>query len=190
MKYPEIFQFANTLSPISEKEWPKFESNFEEVSYKKNEIFCKPGEQADSIYFLISGVARNYFLSPTGKEFTKSLRGPRGLVGPYSEILSGLPTKYFIQATTDLKAVKFSFAHFRSLMDVSKEWERLGRIIAEQNYLEKEHREYVLIHMSIPEKYNDFLKEFENFKDHIPQYQIASYLGVTPEALNRHLSKR
>lgn len=190
MKYPQIYAIAKALANIDPEDWLKFEATFKELTFQKHEIIAKPGAEADTIYFLLSGVTRNYFIHETGREYTKTFRGAGGLVGPYSEILAKTKTKYFIQATVESKVVQFSYKVFENFMKNSHAWERLGRAFAEMNYLEKEKREYMLMHMDISQKYAEFLEDFKPVKDHIPQYQVASYLGVSPEALNRYLTKK
>ena len=64
-------------------------------------------------------------------------------------------------------------------------WERLGRKNAENLALVKESREKELLLDSLEIRYRRFLKEFPGLADRIPQYHIASYLGVTDVALSR-----
>jgi CRP-like cAMP-binding protein len=190
MKFPEVYELAKNRAPISQESWAEFEVDFEIAQFKKSSLLLHPDEQADDIFCIVEGVTRNFFTSSDGREYTKIFRGPGGLVAPYMEILLGAKIRYSIQAVTNVKAVKFSYAKFAAMMDKFHMWERLGRVLAEENYLEKERREYMLMHMNISEKYDEFLKEFGDFKDSIPQYQVASYLGVAAESLNRHLKSR
>lgn len=190
MKYPQLYEMALSKAPISQDEWSEFERGLERLTFKKGEFLARPGEEADKIYVVFSGLVRNYQTNASGREFTKVLRGPFGLVGPYQEILSHTKTKYFIQAITDLEVLAFSYRDFEKKMSTTHAWERLGRIIAQENYLEKEQREFMLMHMNAEERYLEFLKDFKDFKDVIPQYQIANYLGISPEALNRQLKKK
>ncbi|MBL7665086.1 MAG: Crp/Fnr family transcriptional regulator [Bacteriovoracaceae bacterium] len=188
-KYPQLYEIVLAKAQLSLAEWLLLENTLEPMAFKKGEFLAKPEETPDAIYVVIEGIVRNYFTSNNGREYTKIFRGTGRLVGPYSELLAQTKTKYYIQATLDAKVLKFSYSHFKTLMQSSHAWERVGRVIAEENFLEKEKREYMLMHMDIEEKYNEFLKDFAPFQDEIPQYQVASYLGVSPEALNRFLKK-
>lgn len=191
MKYPEFFSFAHSLSPlISEDEWNEFSSGFSVVEAEKGKILCSPDEQTDKFSVVLKGIIRNYDFDSDGKEYTKVFRGPGGLIGPYAEILSHSPVKYVIQAVTDVQFIVFSYRDFSGMMDKYKSWETLGRKFAEINYLEKEKKEYELMHFNAEERYELFLKEHGPLVDQIPQYQVASFLGISPEALNRLLKKR
>jgi hypothetical protein len=112
------------------------------------------------------------------------------MIGSYPEILSKTPTRLFIQATTDANYLRFPYSEVTTMMDKYKSWERLGRIMAEKNFLEKEKREYDLMHLSAEERYNEFVKLHGDIVESIPQYQVASSLAISPEALNRLLKAK
>lgn len=189
MKFQQMYQMANSKTPISQESWLEFEKNISFKTYKKKELLVEVGHFSDKVFVLISGYARNYSTSSSGREFTKTFRGPGSMFAPYAEILGGFKVKYVIQAIEDIECLEFSYAAFKTHMDKYHEWERLGRIIAEENFLEKEKREFMLLHMDIEQKYQEFLADFKDYASKIPQYQIASYLGVSAESLNRFLKK-
>jgi hypothetical protein len=64
-------------------------------------------------------------------------------------------------------------------------WATLGRAVAQLLYVRKEQRELSFLLQSAAERYQVLLAEFPADLDAVPQYQIASYLGITPEALSR-----
>lgn len=68
-------------------------------------------------------------------------------------------------------------------------WQTLGRLVAEKHFLAKEQREYEFLQLDVMERYNKFKEDFGPLMGKIPQHQIASYLGITPVALSRVLSK-
>lgn len=190
MKYPELFEYARTIAPISGQEWEEFSEYMVELKVSKGEVLLKPGQDATHFFIVLNGVLRNYDLDENGKEYTKVFRGPGGFLGPYSEILSGNKVRFYIQAVTDGLVLKFSYDQFEKMMDKYKSWERLGRKFSERNFLEKEKREYDLMHFNAQTRYEGFLAEYGALIEHIPQYQVASLLAISPEALNRMLKKK
>lgn len=189
MKYPYLFELAKKLSPISETEWDDFTSSFIEESHPKGKLLVQPGEAPNDVYIVLSGILRNYDLDLKCKEYTKVFRGPGGLLGSYSEILDKSQTRFYIETVTNVNVIKFPYSKFQAMMEKHKSWETLGRRFAELNYLEKEKREYELMHFSAEERYHSFLKHYGELAQQIPQYQIASVLGISPEALNRLIKK-
>jgi len=71
------------------------------------------------------------------------------------------------------------------LFKSSAHWEKIGRRITESLYLEKEEREYQFLCLDAVSRYQSFLKEFKNEVNKIPDYMVASYLGITPVYLSK-----
>lgn len=74
---------------------------------------------------------------------------------------------------------------FESLYKRHRCWETLGRKLAEGLYIKKEMKERLLLMNTAEERYLQFLKEFPGLEKRVPQYHIASYLGITPVSLSR-----
>ncbi|MBY0517205.1 MAG: Crp/Fnr family transcriptional regulator [Bacteriovoracaceae bacterium] len=185
----EFSQQLLKKAQVPSEEWSAFVGLFQEMKCAKGEILLSPGDEAKSVFLVQEGIIRNYFNDEKGKELTKVFRTRGGLIGPYAEILVGEKSRYYIQATTKAVVWKFAYSDFEKMMrEGDRSWERLGRKMAENNYLEKERREWELMHLSAEVRYHHFLDNFGELASQIPQYQVASYLGISPEALNRQLS--
>ncbi len=189
LKHPKIYQYVSSLAEIDSTNWEKFESSFTSVTAQKSQVLLKPNIIFDNIFFVLEGLVRNYYIDEKGREYTKTFRSPGELIGPYAEILTSNPSRYYIQAVTNAKLLQIPYDDYSKILSSDIEWQKFGRIMAEQNYVEKEWREHMLLHMDIAQKYDAFLSKYQQFEEQIPQYQIASYLGVTPEAFNRFKKK-
>jgi CRP-like cAMP-binding protein len=190
MKYPELYNFVNLKTKMGDQDWPPFEQHLKFEEIIKGTIISRPDEKPSDLYFVVSGILRIYYQDKNGREFTKFFSGPNSMIGAYAELLQNQRTRSYIQTVTDAKVFKFSFQVFREMIDKFSSWKDLARIIAEENYVIKEKREYMLLQLSSEECYQMFLSDFKDIMIDIPQYQIASYLGMTPEAFNRFLKKR
>ena len=86
------------------------------------------------------------------------------------------------------KWYKIWSCEFRSLTDrydQFPELERLSRKIAEYYFLEKEKKELEIVLLDASQRYRLFQKEFPTLEQLIPQYHIASYLGISATQLSR-----
>lgn len=186
---PEPFHRLLQDLSLPSAEWDEFVVKLKPHDHLKGAVLLAPGDPAKSIFLVETGVLRSYFTDEKGKELTKIFRGPGGILGPYAEILAGEATsRFYLQAVTAARVWEMSFAEFARLRDTGAvAWEKLSRRLAEMSYLEKERREWELMSLSAQENYEIFLKRFGELSEHIPQYQVASYLGISPEALNRIL---
>ncbi|MCO4793372.1 MAG: Crp/Fnr family transcriptional regulator [Bacteriovoracaceae bacterium] len=188
-KLYDYFEIVRKKAPITKESWEKFENKLDFHDFKKSDFMLRPGSMDRKFYIVMEGVVRNYCLDENGREYTKTFRGPSGLIGPYAEILQDVPSLYFIQAVTDVKVLSFNYAFYEQMMEEFPEWQILGRKMAEENFMEKEQREYMLLQLSAGERLEKFYERFGELVDQIPQYQVASYLGMTPESFNRLLKK-
>jgi len=144
MKYPELYLKAQNLAGVTHSQWEEFTNSFALKTFKKSEVMLKAGESSEEFFIILKGIARNYDLDDKGKEYTKVFRGPGEIIGPYAEILAQTKTRFFIQALTDCEVISFPYSEFSRLLEKYPQWQKLGRVMAEQNYLEKEKREYEL----------------------------------------------
>lgn len=184
-----MFADAQRMAPITAQQWEIFEGHLIERSYQHLDIVQEPGVEPTEFFIVTSGILRNFIYDKKGKEYTKTFRGHAGAIGPFPEYKEKVPVRYYIQAVTPTTALQLHYPHFEEMMDKFTEWQILGRVMAENNFIQKEYREYMLTQLSTIEKWDRFKVIFGDLTDKIPQYQVASYLGITPEALSRALKK-
>lgn len=187
MKYQELYDFFNTYTQIPESEWTFMESHAQERKVKKGEIILKPGDSADTFCLIISGFMRMYYIDQKGNEYTKTFRSKYDIASPYAEMLQNIPSRIYIDALEDSTILFFKYKDFVKLYDRHICWNILGRKFAEKYFIVKEHREYEFLLLSAKERYECFCKDYQHLMHKIPQYQIASYLGITPVSLSRLL---
>lgn len=108
-----------------------------------------------------------------------------GFAGSFHSLILGVPCNFFIQALERTETIVLPNRILNEFYSRHACWERLGRINAEQLVLVKEAREKELLLDSLEVRYRRFLKEFPGLAGRVPQYHIASFLGVTDVALSR-----
>ncbi len=170
---------------IPDEEWNFAKQFFRFASFDKNSYLVKAGEIADRSYFISSGLVRLFYITESGREFNKFFCMENSNTGSYRSLLLKEPSSYYIQALEPTEVVFMSRENLYILYERHRCWERFGRISAEGFILLKELREKELIMDSLETRYLQFLKEYPGLVDRIPQYHIASYLGVTDVALSR-----
>ncbi|MFZ4713073.1 MAG: Crp/Fnr family transcriptional regulator [Bacteriovoracaceae bacterium] len=186
MKYPELFQLAKTMEPgLTEKEWGMFEPNLEMVQVKAGDLIYRIGEIPSTFHIVLSGFYRNYHLDHKGKEYIKAFHQRLNFLTPYAELIQGLPSKVNFECLEGGALLRWNFQQFHKLAESNVQWMKIYSKIAEDRFIQKEQREYEFLTLSASERYHKFLQEFPENAKRVPQYQIASYLGITPVALNR-----
>jgi len=105
-------------------------------------------------------------------------------------LISGQKNLINIQCLTNCVIQVADFNKITALYNDYPKIERLARILAENKFSIKEKREIELVTLDATERYIIFQSEHPNLENLIPQYHIASYLGVTPTQLSRIRAKK
>src|SRR6185503_18854812 len=106
-------------------------------------------------------------------------------VADFSSFLTRKPARENIHALEDCELALISQKDLEKLYSESFAFQKLGRLIAEYNYVLAVERIYSLQHESALERYNHLLEIYPNLINRVPHHYIASYLGITPESLSR-----
>ncbi len=181
----QIFKDWLTLvSFLTEQDCTLFEPHLKVKSYKAKEHFLNEGHTCQEIGFINQGSFRTYYLVD-GKEINTHFAFENEFVTDYDSFLQQKPSRYFIQALEDAEIVTFNLPALQNAYNQSQNWERFGRMIAEQSYKLTTQRVESFLFMSGEERYLDLVENSPHLLDRIPLYHIASYLGLERESLSR-----
>lgn len=190
MKFPALYRAVSSLSPVPEAQWLRAEAIGREQKVKKKEHFLEPGEPADRFGFVVKGVFRAYRVSPSGEESIKAFRAEGELVGAYAELLQKIPSLTFLEALEDSVVLVFQTRDMDQLEAGHPCWAAVARRVAERQFILKERREQEFLDLSAEQRLERFWAEHPHLKDRVSQREVAAYLGITPVALSRIVSRR
>lgn len=189
LKYELLYQSLCQYSPIPLEEWENFAKHLEDQSLSKGDYFLRAGEQAKKAAFIISGFTRMFYITDDGQEFNHVFMFENMIMAGYPSLLSKTPSLYYIQAMEDCQFLTLDYSIFEEYFDRHQCWDRLGRKIAEYNYMDKIQREYSLLLEDATTRYKRALEQYPGIEKRVPQYHLASFLGITASALNRIIKK-
>ncbi len=179
-----IRAYFNSLEPLPDKVWTEMEHAFELVEFKKGEVLLQEGQSCDFIGFINSGIIRFYQLKE-GNEKVTAFWFPGDFLSNYRSFITGKPSEHFIESLSEGSYWQLKEKPLLRLYDEFPLIERLGRKMAEQLYLMVTYRLDNLLKDTPEERYENMLKKNSRLLQEIPQYMIASYLGVSAETLSR-----
>lgn len=177
--------YINNISEIEDATFQDLQSCFTRVELKKNDFFVREGEYAKQIGFLQEGIVRAFFMNEEGKEYNKQFFVGPSIIGAYTSLLTKQPNKIAQQALTDCQVFIADFSKVEALYNKYHDLERLGRKIAEFYFLEKEQKEVEMALLDADKRYLIMRERFPGIEKIIPQYYVASYLGISPTQLSR-----
>lgn len=181
----DLKSFFNSLTPLSTESWDKFAALFTPKVLKKGNYFITDGQIAKEIGFLQSGIVRAFYRNSGATEYNKHFFVNPCFIGGYSSLITQTPNQINQQALTDCHIQTALYADIQALYQTCPDIERAARILAEQFFVQKEKREIEIVLLDADERYQIFQNNFPHLEQQIPQYHIASYLGISPTQLSR-----
>lgn len=178
-------KYLDQLTPVSSKTWKAVQPLFTENKLNKSDFFIQHNQQAREIGFLTDGVIRAYYTSADGTEYNKHFFTAPCFVGGYASLITGQLNQINQQALTSCSVLVASYTAFQKLFTSCPDLERAARILAERFFVQKEQREIELVLLDAEQRYSIFKRDFSKLEQVIPQYHIASYLGVSATQLSR-----
>ena len=188
----EKFQsFIQKILPeMSQEDIKAFSSKAQKLEFQKGKLFVKEGEVCHHLLFIHRGLFR-YYLLHEGEDFTKDFaidtRNP--FCTAYSSFMLQIPSQIWIEAMEPCVVWSWDKLDVLPLFQNHPIWLRFAKLMADQLFYRKEQKELELLKCSAEERYRHFLVDFPGLSQRIPQYHIATYLGITPESLSRIRSK-
>jgi CRP-like cAMP-binding protein len=170
---------------LPDGEWQRFISIIKPLRLKKRQYFIDIGQVPDKMCFIVSGLFRVYCLTEDGDEKIMAFRDEYHFLTAFSAFLEGQPSWYAIQAMEESGLISLTLADYNDLMERHSCWNTLTRRYVERLFIEKEKREREFLSEDAAARYLAFRKTHPGLEYRIPQYQVASYLGITPVALSR-----
>lgn len=167
-----------------DEELAAFTNAFSKRKIKKKEVILSEGTTCRYIWFINKGLVRDYF-HRDGIEVTAGFFKEGEFITNYASFISQKPSKCYIDALEDGELIGISYDSLQYLYSCSKTWERAGRLIAEQLFLVSEQKKDGLLSNSPELQYLSMVQEQPDIVQRVPQYYIASWLGVSPEHLSR-----
>ncbi|MCB0382760.1 MAG: Crp/Fnr family transcriptional regulator [Psychroserpens sp.] len=152
---------------------------------KSREKTIDQGGMSSKLYFLTSGLMRSVRVSELGKEYTKNIYSPISFLGPLSSILTQKPSLLTYEALTDCVVYEIDYYDFLKLTQTTIEISNVYNRILEYLFLIYEKKQFESISLNATERYQLLKTRIPDIDRQIPQYQIASYLNITPVQLSR-----
>jgi CRP-like cAMP-binding protein len=173
------------FTPIPEVEWEKAQEKLHFLKLRKNAYFIHAGDVPDKLAFIISGLVRVFHTSEFGVERVLVFRGENRFLSAYSSFLEKTTSEFSFQALEDTNLLYLSINDYQALLSEHSCWQIINTRYTQMLFVEKEKRELEFLSDDAETRYDHFLTHYAGIENRIRQYQVASYLGITPVALSR-----
>jgi CRP-like cAMP-binding protein len=180
--------FLKSIAPFTEDELNMFVEKGQRKEAESGRELFRPDRPFLRLWFLEKGIIRAFRLID-GKDITFFFYFKNEFAVDYESYLTEATSPLFFEALTDCRYLEFSKASIQFMYEEYIRFEKLGRIMAERAYLSATHRLKQLQAEPLEVRYQKLLIKDPHLFQQIPQYHIASYLGVSPQSLSRIRAK-
>ena len=173
-------------APLRDETWRDFGDFTALKRMSPGESFSSAGAVPDAFGFVCVGLLRAYTTTAEGSEYNKTFFQEGSFPGSMVALLTQSPSRLTVEAVEDSWVLRIRFAGFRRLLERSPDLMLFQIRYLEKNWvIAKFPREVALVQESATERYLQFRRDHPGLEARLPQYHIASHIGVTPTQLSR-----
>lgn len=176
-----LIQHIRKFVNLSENEEQVLNSFTRSQTTERKELLLSNGDVSRSLYFVEKGCLRMYFINEKSVEQITQFAIEGWWLTDLFSFMDNTASDYFIQTIEPTDLVSIDRQVFDELLAALPQLERYFRIIMQKNLAASQLRAKYLYEMSKEEFYYHFSTSFPDFIQRVPQYMVASYLGLTPE---------
>lgn len=186
----ELLQHFRNYIAIEEKDEAEIVAHFRTATFAKKTILLAENARSIPHFFVIKGCLRMFYLNEKGIEQTAQFAIENWWLTDYLSFERQSRSSFSIQAVEATEVLMIDYKQQEALLAQFPLLERYFRLIYQRNYGALQLRSKYLHEFSREELYEHFSSRFPEFVQRVPQYLLASYLGMTPEYLSEIRAKR
>jgi len=190
--YIKYNNFIKQYINITSEEWELYKSKIKIEHYKQGQIIHHAGNICSKISFINSGLARAYMIGEDGKDYTWNIifndnnsKVNNLFVVDYYSFITQNESILNIEVIEDCELLVMEYDAVQSLHKVLRKEERLSRLMAEIAYATLYEKMIDRQMKTSQERFEVFMQTTPYLLDKVPQYHIATYLGMTPQYLSQ-----
>ena len=170
---------------LTEDEFSLATNFFAPKKLRRRQFLLQEGEVCRNLAFVAGGCLREYGIDNKGNEHLMQFAIADWWISDLNSFLSGTPSTHNIDALQDSDVLLLEKSAREKLLESVPKMDRFFRILLEANYVSTHKRVNETLSASAEERYLTFIRTYPELVEQIPQNQIASYLGITPQSLSR-----
>ena len=176
--------------PLNEAETAALTSRLTERKIKRRQYILQEGDICKHFTYVAEGCFKMYGVDHSGAEHNLVFAAEDDWIADIGSLHKERPSKVFIEAIEPSVVLQLSKGDLWYLYTNFPKFDRNFRVIIEDKYIELQNRLLQTFSVSALERYEDFLEQYPNLATRLPNTQIASYLGITPEFLSKIRNER
>ena len=184
-----LIQNLSRFIVLSNDDIAIIQSLFTEKKFRKRQYILQEADVSRSETYVVTGLTRTYEVDDKGIEHIMQFGPEDWWVGDLFSFLTETPSRFNVDCLEDTQVLQISKPNLQLLYQKVPATERYFRIIIQNAYIASVNRISSSLRKTAPERYQEFMERYPHIEQRVPNHQIASYLGITPQSLSRIRSK-
>ena len=185
MLIDELIEHFATYIPLRELEKKALTARVSERKIKRRQFILQENEACKHYTFVVSGCFKMYGVDDNGTEHNIQFAAENECIMDISSFHSCKASKLYIEAIEPSVVLQIDQTNLIYLYHNYPKFDRIFRIIVEEKYIELQNRVLQNISSTADGRYATFLQQYPKLANRLPNTQIASYIGITPEFLSK-----
>ena len=187
--YERYFEHFKIKVPLTEEEQEFIKKYLTVKKLRKRQYLLQEGDVCKAVAFVERDVMRLYRVNEDSTEHIVAFALEGSFMADLYSFLTQSPSQYHIDCLEDTEVLQISKANQDLLYEQVPKMERFFRILIQNAYIASTNRISSTLSKSARERYDEFLVKYPGIGQRVPDHQIASYLGLTPQSLSRIRNK-
>jgi len=185
-----LIKYFNNLIPLNDEELELVSAYFKPRLYRKRQYVLQEGDVCNHFNFVIRGCLRMYKVDEKGNTHIIQFATENWWMINIGSFHERKPSELNIDALEDTMVLQISYDNLIALYTQVAKFDRIFRVLIENSFVTLQNRLLQNISSTAEDRYNSFIEVYPHLSNRLPQTQIASFLGITPEFLSRLRNRR
>lgn len=185
MDYQLLHNNISKRVQLPDEAWNRMKSLLAVESLKKREIWHKAGEVTQVMGFVLEGCVRTFYTDEKGHEHNIQFAFEDWWTADLMSFVTQEPASYSLEALEDTTLCIITKEDYEQLLLDFPIFERFFRLLVQNAYVAGQRRMIAVMSKNAEARYTNLIQKFPSLELRVAQHHIASYLGITPEALSR-----
>ncbi|WP_138431127.1 Crp/Fnr family transcriptional regulator [Fodinibius saliphilus] len=181
----EFTRYLKESAGITEKQLEQLQQRINTKFVEENEILLQKGQVCKQFFYVEKGLLRFYSVDRKGKENILEFAPEKWLVVDRASFYFDEPSEFYIDAIEPTKVAVLDEEFINIASEISPQFRKHNERILQNHIRHLQNRIDRLIGKNAKDRYLNFLNKYSDLTLRVPQWMIASFLGITPESLSR-----
>lgn len=188
-EYEPILSNIKKYVELNDEDKKQFVSIIKKTRVRKRQFIVQPGFTCSHQTYVVKGAFRSYFVNNEGIDHTIQFAIDDWFISDFNSYITQTPASLFIEALEDSIVHQIEYNQVENLCSINQKFEHFFRIVGQKSFAFAQRRVLSNLSKTAEERYLEFQTMYPSIVQRVPQYALASYLGITPEFLSKIRSK-